>query len=392
VKDRSGTVIAVVAIGIAVLGLAALARSLLARWKGRRRFGPEDVARWLSSGWQVVRPVLPALIVLLAMWTAGELLRIHGWMKAHETSWPSSSPLSLPERLRAAAHLPGLPNLFLSGWRKLLPFEWDWPLGFFPILLTAAFAGRFPFSSTRAVARTWLAFGAVFFSVWLYGFAPAILPMKIVHPPLPAAAAVSLLFLLVGYPAFLMLLLGNVEPSAECRLEAGPAAAREVLLRLAALVASISIAGFDRSALLYARTLMGWNLGSVLSGVIGWSLSVAGFLLGTFASTTILPACSSSKPGVGFLRESGRWWKRDGLFLLLVPLAVTFAAWVVGFPIEVLLADWRSPASTGGLFRSDIRTVWGSLLGFAANLLAFLLLLGNWLEAREQTVVGQTTS
>ncbi len=388
-RDRSGTVIAFVAIGIVALGLAALARSLGKRWESRRRFGPTDVSRWLCLGWQATRPLLPALLVLISMSIAGDLVRVHPWANATAASgnvWQPPPP-SFPERLRQAADLRRLSGALFTAWRKLQPFPWNWPLGFLPVLLVAALRRRFPFSSTRTVARTWLALGTLFLLGWLYGLASTLLPASV--PPVALAGAISLLFLLVGYPAFLMLLLGNVDPSAERRLEKGPAAARETLLRVAALAVAMSLAGFDRAGFLYARTLMHWNLRASLVEAAGSMFSVAGFLIGAFSATAILPACSSPAPGIGFLRETWRWWKRDGLYLLAMPLAVTLAAWAASLPIDILLVGWRSPSSAGGLVRFDLHVVWGALLAFAANLAAFCLLVGNWLEARAEVEAAQ---
>jgi hypothetical protein len=383
-RDRSGTVIAVVAIGIAVLGLAALARSLARKWESRRRFGRSDVARWFRSGWEAMRPLLPALLVLLSMWTAADLVRIHGWAQASirsDSVWQPPPP-SFPERLRQAADLRGLSGALFTAWRKLQLLPWNWPLGFLPVLLVAAGRRRFPFSSTRAVVRTWLTLGIVFLGEWLYGYASHFLPAP--AAPVALAGFVSLAFLLIGYPAFLMLLIANVDSSAERRLEKGPVAARETLLRVAAVVAAGSLAVIDRAAFTYWRTVMHWNLRMPLVEAVGWVFTVAGALLGFFASTALLPACSSATPGVGFVRQTWQWWKRDGLFLLAMPVAVTLAGAIVSFPIEIPLVGWRSPGSPGELLKTDLHVVFGSLGAFAANLLAFVLLLGNWLEARTE--------
>jgi len=56
--------------------------------------------------------------------------------------------------------------------------------------------------------------------------------MPTAAPTFALALALSLLYLLVGHPAFLMLLVGNVDPAAERRLAKDAAAARDTLLRL----------------------------------------------------------------------------------------------------------------------------------------------------------------
>jgi hypothetical protein len=384
VKDRSGTVIAAVAIGIAALGLAALVRILGKRWKSRRRFGRNDVARWLRRGSESARPLLLAFLVFVAMSVAGDLVRIHTWMKANLVAGNVSHapPPSFPERVREAADLRGLPHALLGAWWKLVPFPWNWPLGFIPILLLAAVRRRFPFSSTGAVARSWFGLGTFFLIGWLYAFLSNSMPTA--APSFALAGALSLLYVLVGQPAFLMLLIGNVDPSAERRLARGAATARETLLRLAALAVAVAVAGVDGSVFRYAQRVQQWNLPAALTSAAGPSWDAVRLLLGAFAATAILPACSSSEPGIGFLRETWRWWKRDGLYLLTMPAAVTLAVWALTLPIEVPLVGWRSPSTAVGILRSDLHVVWGSLVGFAVNLLVFLLLLGNWLEAREE--------
>src|SRR5262249_40565549 len=147
-------------------------------------------------------------------------------------------------------------------------------------------------------------------------------------------------------PAFLMLLVGNVDPATERRLEGGPPPALQTLLRIAALFAAVLFAFTAQAGgrdLAYFRALLRWNAPTLLWKVAGWALTAAGLALGFFASTALFPACSSPERGAGFLRTTRRWWKRDGLFLLGAPLAVTLAVWAVDLPIQIPLVGWRSP-------------------------------------------------
>ena len=398
-RDRQQTFVYLVAGSLLLFALFLLFRTLLRKRLGElRRFGVDDVGRWFQRGLRAIHPIVPALVVIAAAlvlieaWGAWREVRlIRAWFVQNDVAaGPNSSFVRSGAQL-----LQGLPGRVFSGWRYLIPGSSAWLAGMWMLLAIARSRSRFPFFSRSSEAGSaWVALTAVGCAVWVLEIVDFLR-----HDPMDpgrfrAFSAQNIVAwgegLLLGFGFLIPPLMAAVDDRTNADLASRKHAGRTVYFRLLLIQLPPWIPGLLLTALwLFLSQPAGFGPGSRVSrgDVSRWVLSVQKaigtvhhpleFLLGVFCTTAALWACTRSSFSE-VLRNNARWWRRDGLFLLSLPIAAGLAAGLVAGVVGFLRANPRNLPS------AILARVFIGEFNFGISVTAFMLLLGNWLEVRDQ--------
>jgi hypothetical protein len=385
--DRSTIFVDTVAVLLAIAGLGFLLRTALRRFPRRvRGFRGTDVSRWRRLGWSALAPLLPALLAVFALCAAGSMLSDQRLI-ANQSGRGFRAAPQLDERLATAFDPARIARSLLEGSRYLRP-PGPWAVALLPLLAVSAIRRKFPFSRGRGLAILWTSIGFLGVASWAierwqvfhWSFSqPSTLLFALVAP-------LTLSIPMLGHPFFLTTFLANADDRTERHLSRAPSAPRIVVTRLIFL--GIALFVFTRRFPFdFERFWSAWiSLSSRSHGslpVAEWTWTVLASAVATFVAVAIPFACLEASTE-GFLRRTLGWWRRDGLFLASLALASGAAGWLLSLPLEILVPiSWGDEAGSRALIAISVRSLGAWAVWFGVNLLAFSMLLGNWLEARD---------
>ena len=385
--DRSTIFVDTVAVLLAIAGLGFLLRTALRRFpRHPRGFRGSDVSRWRRRGWAAVAPLLPALLAVFALSAAGSMLSDQRQM-ANQSGRGFRAAPQLDVRLATAFYPARIARSLLDGWRYLCP-PGAWMVALLPVLAISAARRRFPFSRGRGVAALWTSIGFLAIASWAlerwqifhWSFSQPSTLLFALFAPLGLSMAI------LGYPFFLTTFLANADDRTERHLSRAPSAPRIVVTRLIFL--GIALFVFTpRFPFDFQHYWNGWVASSATNRgtlrVAEWTWTVLASPVATFFTVAIPFACLEASTA-GFLRKTLDWWRRDGPFLASLALASGGAGWLLSLPLEILVPiSWGDEAGSRALLAISVRSLGAWVVWFGVNLVAFSILLGNWLEARD---------
>jgi hypothetical protein len=380
-SDKSALLVYFVAAAICVAGLVALARPILRRFP--HLTGQLELRSWrrrFLSGVERVRTI-PQVWLLLAITVAVQSLvsfiQTERWI--HSQGWKTVELSNYPHLSSWRAEIRFLGATLLWGGTKLLPLPVTAPLAVLALLRIARRRGRFPEKSGLGVRTFWVVMGRIswllFVASWVIVPFPQI--ANLVSNRLASLSGLGFFFGLLltamfGYGLFFPPLFASLDERIDARLSGAGGSSVAMFLRLLALQLLVMVASGPGALVVYLNLVRGPTHFSprfleVLDPVS--RIAVVPFLL-----TATLPACASHS-----LREtmtrSWRWWKQDVLFLF--PLALVAGA---GSGIASLLLRGLFGALPRATAVVAVYSITHVQVELAISVLAFCLLLGNWLE------------
>jgi hypothetical protein len=299
-------------------------------------------------------------------------------MAEHSTSW--------------ADRLHGLLRGSLKGWTDIVPiaiFGSAWAVGMWVLLILARRRGRFPFSAGKPAVNLWLSLAILDSLIWLYiNTKVAVAGPMTRFPnfnggPNPWDMALEFaLGLLLGWAFVLPPFLAGVDDETEAFLRQPGGRWKAVFGGLAILTMFGHIPGYAT----WLLESIGWPHGIRRFDLawIGWQ-SLTAFLFGVFFLTAVFPVCSTSSLGDA-LRRTLAWWRRDVLFLLLLPIGCGLVSSLLSLAFRMIFGEGMEHSTRIVALSSIIGSLFSVGVSIALSLVAFCLLLGNWIEAQDVTL------